>query len=74
MLGWCSVREIKAHEVVLVVLWRQRPTRAARGGGVSAAGAPAVRPQHVEVRVEKKPQHVEVPDGKEAYRYFQPST
>ena len=37
-----------------VELWRQRPTRAARGGGVSGAGAPAVRPQHVEVRVEEK--------------------
>ena len=36
-----------------VELWRQRPTRAARGRGVSGAGAPAVRPQHVEVRVEE---------------------
>ena len=35
-------------------LWRQRPTRAARGGEVSGAGASAVRPQHVEVRVEKE--------------------
>ena len=43
-----------------VELWRQRPTRAARGGGVSGAGAPGVRPQHVEARVEEKPQHVEV--------------
>ena len=43
-----------------VELWRESPTRAARGGGVSGAGAPAVRPRHVEVRVEKKPQHVEV--------------
>ena len=34
--------------------WRQRPTRAARGSGVCGAGAPAVRPQHVEVRVEEK--------------------
>ena len=37
-----------------VELWRQRPTRAARGRGVSGAGAPAVRPQRVEVRVEEK--------------------
>ena len=36
-----------------VELWRQRPTRAARGRGVCGAGAPAVRPQHVEVRVEE---------------------
>ena len=60
MLSWCIVREIKAHEVVLttraVELWRQRPTRAARGRGVCGAGAPAVRPQHVEVRVEEKQQ------------------
>ena len=37
-----------------VELRRQRLTRAARGGGVSGAGAEAVRPQHVEVRVEEK--------------------
>ena len=42
-----------------IELWRQRPTRAARGGSVRSAGAPAVRSQHVEVRVEKKPHHVE---------------
>ena len=37
-----------------VELWRQRPTRAARGVGVSGAGAPAVCPQHVEVRVARR--------------------
>ena len=37
-----------------VELWRQPLTRVARGRGVSGAGAPAVRPQHVEVRVEEK--------------------
>ena len=37
-----------------VELWRHRSTRAARGEGVSGAGAPAVHPQHVEVRVEEK--------------------
>ena len=34
--------------------WRQRPARAARGRGVCGAGAPAVRPQHVEVHLEEK--------------------
>ena len=37
-----------------VELWRQRFTRAARGRGVCGAGAPAVRPLHVEVHVEEK--------------------
>ena len=67
MLSWCSVREIKTHEVVLQdndqssrALETTPCTRSARKGCVCAAGAPAVRPQHVEVRVEKKPQHVEV--------------
>ena len=37
-----------------LVTWSQRPPRATRGGCESGAGAPAVRPQHVEVRVEER--------------------
>ena len=37
-----------------VEFWRQRRTRAARGSGACGVGEPAVRPQHVEVRVEEK--------------------
>ena len=36
-----------------VELWRQRAKRAARGRGACGVGEPAVRPQHVEVRVEE---------------------
>ena len=66
MLSWCSVREIKAHEVVLQdndqssrALEATPRKRSARKGCVCGGGAPAVRPQHVEVRVEER-KHVEV--------------
>ena len=36
-----------------LVTWSQRVPRATRGEGESGAGAPAVRPQHAEVRVEE---------------------
>ena len=60
MLSWCSVRENNADEVVLQdndqssrALETTPNTRSARRG-VCGAGAPAVRPQHVELRVEEK--------------------
>ena len=49
-----------------VELCRQRLTRAARGGDVSGARAPAVRPQHVEVSVEEKHVEVRVHDARKA--------
>ena len=46
------------------------PPRAACGGGESGAGAPAVRPQNVEVRVEEKQGDREEVDQEAAVRSF----
>ena len=64
----CSVREIKAREVndqSSRALETTPYTRRALGV-VSGAGAPAVRPQHVEVSVEEKYVEVRVHDARKA--------